>query len=97
VYYIVCVALCSVFCLSVVCNAVCVFLCIASHFVVLLLLEKNPYSIQLNNYSKETVTGFETSRLPRFLDSRLTDGGKVISLTHRPPFTLRKIPGTNFC
>jgi hypothetical protein len=40
----------------------------------------------------------ETSRLP---DSRLTDGGKVVSLTHRPPFIPppppRKIPGTHFC
>jgi hypothetical protein len=25
-----------------------------------------------------------TSRLPHFLDSRFTDGGEVISLTHRP-------------
>jgi hypothetical protein len=26
-------------------------------------------------------------RLSHFLDSRLTDGGKVVSLTRRPPFT----------
>jgi hypothetical protein len=31
--------------------------------------------------------GCETSRLPHFLDSRLTDGGEVVSLTRRPPFT----------
>jgi hypothetical protein len=31
--------------------------------------------------------GYETSRLPHFLDIRLTDGGKVVSLTRRPPFT----------
>jgi hypothetical protein len=31
--------------------------------------------------------GCETSRLPHFLDNRLTDDGKVVSLTHRPPFT----------
>jgi hypothetical protein len=31
--------------------------------------------------------GCETSRLPYFLDNRLTDGGKVVSLTRRPPFT----------
>jgi hypothetical protein len=35
----------------------------------------------------------ETSRLLHFLDNRLTDGGEVVSLTRRPPFTLRKIPG----
>jgi hypothetical protein len=28
----------------------------------------------------------ETSRLPRFLNNRLTDGGKVVRLTRRPPF-----------
>jgi hypothetical protein len=27
--------------------------------------------------------GFETSRLPHCLDSRLTDSGKFVSLTHR--------------
>jgi hypothetical protein len=31
--------------------------------------------------------GCETSRLPYFLDNRLIDGGKVVSLTRRPPFT----------
>jgi hypothetical protein len=35
--------------------------------------------------------------LPHFLDNRLTDGGEVVSLTRRPPFTRRKIPGTLFC
>jgi hypothetical protein len=41
--------------------------------------------------------GCEASRLPRFLDNRLTDGGEVVSLTRREPFTTRKIPGTHFC
>jgi hypothetical protein len=31
--------------------------------------------------------GCETSRIPHFLDNRLTDGGKVVSLRRRPPFT----------
>jgi hypothetical protein len=31
--------------------------------------------------------GCETSRLPHFLDNRLTDGGEVVSLMCRPPFT----------
>jgi hypothetical protein len=29
----------------------------------------------------------DTSRLPHFLDNRLTDGGEVVSLTRRLPFT----------
>jgi hypothetical protein len=35
-------------------------------------------------------------RLPHFLDNWLTDVGEVVSLTHRPPFTPRKIPGSHF-
>jgi hypothetical protein len=31
--------------------------------------------------------GCEMSRLPHSLDNRLTDGGKVVSLTRQPPFT----------
>jgi hypothetical protein len=31
--------------------------------------------------------GCETSKLPHYLDNRLTDGGEVVSLTCRPPFT----------
>jgi hypothetical protein len=27
------------------------------------------------------------SRLPHFLENRLTDSSEVVSLTHRPPFT----------
>jgi hypothetical protein len=42
------------------------------------------------------VTGNEPSRLPHFLDSRFTDGSEV-SLAPRPPFTSRKIRGTNLC
>jgi hypothetical protein len=41
--------------------------------------------------------GCEMLRLPHFLDNRLTYGGETVSLTRRPPFTLRKIPGTHFC
>jgi hypothetical protein len=41
--------------------------------------------------------GCETSRLPRLLDNRFTDGREVVSLTHQPRFTPRKIPGTHFC
>jgi hypothetical protein len=31
--------------------------------------------------------GCETLRVPHYLDNRLTDGGKVVILTRRPPFT----------
>jgi hypothetical protein len=31
--------------------------------------------------------GCETSRLPHYLGSRLTDGGAVVSFTRRPQFT----------
>jgi hypothetical protein len=41
--------------------------------------------------------GCETSRLPHFRDSRLTNGGEVVSLTRRPLFTPRKIHDTHFC
>jgi hypothetical protein len=46
---------------------------------------------------REGPWGCETSRLPHFLGSRLTDGGEVVSLTRRPPFTPRKISGAHFC
>jgi hypothetical protein len=39
----------------------------------------------------------ETSRLPHFLDNRLTDDGEVGCLTRRPPFTPRNIRGAHFC
>jgi hypothetical protein len=45
---------------------------------------------------REGPEGCETSGLPH-LDSRLTDGSKVVGLTVRPPFTPRKIPGAHFC
>jgi hypothetical protein len=46
---------------------------------------------------RECPWGYETSRLPHFLDNRLTDDGRVVSPTRRPPFTPRKIPGIHFC
>jgi hypothetical protein len=41
--------------------------------------------------------GCETSKLPHFLDNRLTDGGEVVNLRAGRIFTLRKIPGTDIC
>jgi hypothetical protein len=37
------------------------------------------------------------SRLPHFLDNRLTDGGEAVSLTCQAPFSPGKIPGTHIC
>jgi hypothetical protein len=45
---------------------------------------------------REGPQGCETSRLPHFIDNRLTDGGEVVSPTRRPPFTPKEIPGTHF-
>jgi hypothetical protein len=39
----------------------------------------------------------ETLRFPHFLHNRLTNVGKIVTLTRRQPFTPRKIPGTHFC
>jgi hypothetical protein len=38
----------------------------------------------------------EMSRLPHCLDSLLTDGGEVVSLTRLPLLPPRKVPGTHF-
>jgi hypothetical protein len=37
------------------------------------------------------------NRNSNFLDNRLIDRGESVSLTCRPPFTPKKIPGTYFC
>jgi hypothetical protein len=44
--------------------------------------------------------GYEMLRIPHCLDNRLTDGGKIVSLTHRPLSTPQKhfsASGTHFC
>jgi hypothetical protein len=41
--------------------------------------------------------GCEASRLTHFLDNPLTDGGEVVSLTRRPPFTPKEVSGTHSC
>jgi hypothetical protein len=40
--------------------------------------------------------GYDTSRIPYFLNNRLTDSGEVVSVTCRPRFTPRKILGYSF-
>jgi len=49
--------------------------------------------------SLEAWTGREGSRKLRFPDflTKAQDGGKVVSLTHRPPLPLGNTPGTHFC
>ena len=44
-------------------------------------------------------SGPEVSRKLRFPDLMTTaeDGGKVVSLTHRPPLPPGNAPGTHFC
>jgi hypothetical protein len=47
---------------------------------------------------REGPYGCETSRIPHFLNNRLTDGSEAVSLTRRPAALYpRKIPGTHFC
>jgi hypothetical protein len=41
--------------------------------------------------------GSEMSRLPYFVENRLTDSGEIVNLTHLPSFTARRTPGTHFC
>jgi hypothetical protein len=45
---------------------------------------------------REGPQGSEMSRFQCFLDNRLTDGSKDVSLTLQPPFTPGKILGTHF-
>jgi len=44
-------------------------------------------------------SGLEDSRKLRFLDfmTAAQDGGKFVSLTHRPPLPQGNAPGTHFC
>ena len=41
--------------------------------------------------------GFQEIKAPRFRDNGREDGGKVVSLTHRPPLPLGNTPGTHLC
>jgi len=53
----------------------------------------------LNHRAIAVPSGPEGSRKLRFPDFMTTaqDGGKVVSLTHRPPLPLGNTPGTHFC
>ena len=54
---------------------------------------------QIKGKSLQAWSGPEGSRKLRFLDYMKTsqDGGKVVSLTHRPPLPPGNDPGTHFC
>jgi hypothetical protein len=45
------------------------------------------YSKAIPVTGREGPKGCETSKLPHLLGNRLTDGGKVVSLTRQPRFT----------
>jgi hypothetical protein len=81
-------------------------ICVLYLTVVTLSPGKNPYAvkiIKLMIIKKKGKTnpitchggpqGCEMSRLPHFLDNRLTDGGGVVSCSLTPP---KKIPGIYF-
>jgi hypothetical protein len=76
-----------------------------SYYSVLPLLDQKPYPGQQNKKVKgkavplQAWTGPEGSTklwLPDFVTTA-QDGGKVVSLTHRPPLLPGNIPGTHFC
>jgi hypothetical protein len=47
------------------------------------------------NNNKKTVPISNKLAIP--VTGRDTDGGEIVSLRRRPPFTPRKIPDTHFC
>jgi hypothetical protein len=44
----------------------------------------------------ESPYGCETSRIPHFLENRLTNGGEAVSPTRRPPFTHQEVSWYSF-
>jgi len=57
------------------------------------------YTVKGKSVPLQAWTGPEGSRKLRFPDFVTTaqDGGKVVSLTHRPPLPPGNTPGTHFC
>jgi hypothetical protein len=53
--------------------------------------------VKLSLYRPWRPLGLREVEGPKFSDIRLVYGGKIVSLTGRPLFTPRKIPGTHFC
>ena len=50
--------------------------------------------VNQSHYRPEVPRGFQEVKVPRLRDN---GGGKVVSLTHRPPLPPRITPGTHFC
>jgi hypothetical protein len=68
----------------------------------LISLPRTPHCLQTNKGKAVLLqdwSGPEGSRKLRFPDYMTTaqDGGKIVSLTHRPPLPLRNAPDTHFC
>ena len=69
------------------------------------MFQNSIYPSRLGNEGKGKVvllqawSGSEGSRKLRFPDfmTAAQGGGKVVSLTHRPPLPLGNTPGTHFC
>jgi len=59
----------------------------------------NVYEVKGKAFPLQARSGPESSRKLRFPDLMTTaqDGGKVVSLTHRPPLPPGNISGTHFC
>jgi len=61
-----------------------------------------PRNIKSKGKGKSPITGLDRPRefqevnVPDFMTTA-QDGGKVVSLTHRPPSPPRNTPGTHFC
>jgi len=75
-----------------VCVCVCVYVCIYIYIYIYIYIKGKAVPLQAKS-------GPEGSRKLRFPDFMTTaqDGGKVVSLTHRPPLPPGNAPGTHFC
>ena len=63
------------------------------------IIKNNPVKGEGKAVPLQAWSGPESSRKLRFPYFMTTaqDGGKVVSLTHRPPLPPGNIPGTHFC
>jgi len=75
-----------------------------AYFLVLSFLVHKTFTYYINSvkgksFPLQAWTGPEDTRKLRLPDFVTTaqDGGKAVSLTHRPPLPLGNTPGTHFC